>query len=276
MFWVDKCGQIFVAPPFRGTREVRKHLPRQNRKKTIVRCPICNRRIRLPIIPGKTLEVNCPSGCKTFLIQHPKKKSLIAPLSIFAIAVVIMMGLYSGSDRKSEVIEPVKASQIRQSDHSLYATQSTKPADYVIPFSVGYKVVDWRTKTIYHDENAIVIEGVAISGRYGRHKVDMMVDTGATTSIITRRAAERTGPFSIYGRTRVGKLADGSKAELPTTKRNLNVDNLKADLDVSVLSNYTDHIWEDSASYNLLGLDFFDGYDFQIDTRKKRILLWEK
>ena len=43
--------------------------PFRNAGKKIVRCPVCRQNSRIPVRPGKTLEVSCPSCRNQFQVQ---------------------------------------------------------------------------------------------------------------------------------------------------------------------------------------------------------------
>lgn len=105
---------------------------------------------------------------------------------------------------------------------------------------------------------------VSIYGKTGAVTCRMMLDTGASMSMITEEVAQKTGLENLNKTSRRRFETAAGQAEFPIVARKLTVENIGKRLDVAV------------GSSNLLGMDFFEGRGYVIDAEEKCVYVWEK
>lgn len=108
---------------------------------------------------------------------------------------------------------------------------------------------------------------VEVSGERGVDKVLMMLDTGASSSIISMEMAMNTGGDDLrVAKKRRFMTAKGSIFS-PMVQRTLSVGAVRRVREVGVSKQ--DNMY-------LLGVDFFEGLDYMIDSSKGCIYVWSK
>lgn len=108
---------------------------------------------------------------------------------------------------------------------------------------------------------------VEVSGESGVDNVLMMLDTGASSSVISIDMAMNTGADDLrFAKKRRFMTAKGSIFS-PMVQRTLSVGGVRKVREVGVS--------EQDGIY-LLGVDFFDGLDYMIDSSKGCIYVWSK
>jgi len=111
---------------------------------------------------------------------------------------------------------------------------------------------------------------IVIYGETGSLDKEIMLDTGATTTMITKEVAEKT--FNVGDadqrdiETRQFSTANGF-ISCPILKRNVVLGGFDTNIDVAVSMD------ED---INLLGMNYFSDKDYLIDSNTEKIYLWKK
>ena len=121
-----------------------------------------------------------------------------------------------------------------------------------------------------------IVLAVEVSGPGGVVQVPMMLDTGASTSLIGYEVARETGQEDLdLASTEVFSTVAGP-ARCSIVRRTLCVGGVQRTLQVAVPAPSGTGVVRSpaTADVNLLGVDFLKGFDYLIDTRNECVYLW--
>ncbi len=108
---------------------------------------------------------------------------------------------------------------------------------------------------------------VEVLGERGVENILMMLDTGASSSVISSNIAAKTGVDDLqFARKRRFMTAKGPMS-CPMVQRTLSVGGVRKVREVGV---------SERGDMNLLGVDFFEDLDYLIDSSKGCIYVWSK
>jgi len=119
----------------------------------------------------------------------------------------------------------------------------------------------------YDEESGHIFVPVTVSGESGSYECTMMLDTGASTTVISLELAQKTGREDLNQVERRSFSTAKGLLSCPIVRREIIVGSLDRKQDVAVNL-------EDNS--NLLGVDFFESKDYIIDTTSKSIYVWSK
>jgi predicted aspartyl protease len=108
---------------------------------------------------------------------------------------------------------------------------------------------------------------VIVSGEYGSYECTMMLDTGASMTVISVELAQKTGREDLNNISRKTFWTAKGLMSCPIVQRELVVGSLDKKQSVAVNS---------SDDTNLLGVDFFESSGYIIDNSSKCIYVWSK
>jgi len=108
---------------------------------------------------------------------------------------------------------------------------------------------------------------VIVDGECGSYEVDMMLDTGASMTVISSELAQKTGYEDLNGISRRTFSTAKGLMSCPIVQREIIVGDLDRKQAVAV------NLEDDS---NLLGMDFFESREYIIDNPSKCIYIWNK
>jgi predicted aspartyl protease len=110
-----------------------------------------------------------------------------------------------------------------------------------------------------------MIVPVVVSGNSGVYEMEMMVDTGASMSVISVESAQKTGNEDLNGVVRqVFSTAKGN-INLPVIERKFIIGGIETTQKVAVNPN---------DNTNLLGVDYFKDKDYVVDNASNSIYVW--
>lgn len=119
----------------------------------------------------------------------------------------------------------------------------------------------------FQEKSGHIFIPVTVSGNYGSYETVMMLDTGASMTVISLELAQKTGNEDLNkAPTKTFSTAKGSMS-CPVTEREVVVAGLDKKQLVAV------NLQDDS---NLLGVDFFESRGYIIDNSSKCIYVWNK
>jgi len=108
---------------------------------------------------------------------------------------------------------------------------------------------------------------VTVSGAYGSYECTMMLDTGASMTVISVELAQKTGREDLNNISRKTFSTARGLMSCPIVQRELVVGSLDKKQSVAV---------NPSDDTNLLGVDFFESNGYIIDNSSKCIYVWSK
>lgn len=108
---------------------------------------------------------------------------------------------------------------------------------------------------------------VTVYGNKGAAECLMMLDTGASVSVLPLEVIESTGSDDlIRAPTATFQTANGPR-RYPLVERVLVVEGIESTLQIAVSR---------QDALPLLGVDFFEGREYLIDSRSSALYIWEK
>ena len=130
----------------------------------------------------------------------------------------------------------------------------------------GFKAYSSVAIPFVAQEGHMFVE-VVISGERGQIPVVMMLDTGASSTIINLQLAAQTGTEDLRNAPRQKYRTASGTVECALVKRSVVVGDLTRQLNVGVNSR---------AEMCLLGMDFFAPMEYLIASSEGRIYIWQK
>ena len=106
-----------------------------------------------------------------------------------------------------------------------------------------------------------------ISGELGVEEVLMMLDTGASISVISPKIAVKTGADDLLLATKRRFMTAKGSISCPIVRRKITLKGVERLKEVGV---------SEQGGINLLGVDFFEGLDYLIDSSKSCIYVWSR
>lgn len=122
-------------------------------------------------------------------------------------------------------------------------------------------------KIEFQEQYGHILIPVIVSGDYGSYECIMMLDTGASMTVISLELAQKTGREDLNNVSRKSFSTAKGLMSCPIVERELVVSGLDKKQKVAV--NIED-------STNLLGVDFFEAKGYIIDNTSKCIYVWSK
>ncbi len=134
--------------------------------------------------------------------------------------------------------------------------------------SDGAKFIRYNSiKVDFNEINGHIILPVTIMGDSGVYEVSMMLDTGASMSVISLELAQKTGQEDLNKAPRKSFLTAKGYMTCPIVTRTISAGGIDVEKPVAVNI-------EDEA--NLLGVDFFEDKEYLIDAKADAIYIWYK
>ncbi len=122
-------------------------------------------------------------------------------------------------------------------------------------------------KIDFREENGHMFIPVTVLGSDGSYELVMMLDTGASVTVISKELAQKTGHENLNNTpTKTFSTANGLMS-CPIVQRELVVGDLDKKQSVAVNLSPSDDT-------NLLGVDFFESKGYIIDSSSKCIYVW--
>ena len=122
-------------------------------------------------------------------------------------------------------------------------------------------------KIDFQEINGHIFIPVIVVGEYGSYEIIMMLDTGASMTIISLELAQKTGQEDLDGVSQETFSTAKGLISCPIVQREIIVGDIYKKKAVAV------NLEDDS---NLLGVDFFESRDYIIDSTSKCIYVWNK
>jgi len=122
-------------------------------------------------------------------------------------------------------------------------------------------------KIDYEEKFGHIFIPVIVSGKYGSYECIMMLDTGASMTVISLELAQKTGQEDLNKVERRSFSTAKGLLSCPIVAREIIVGSLDRKQPVAVNV-------EDNS--NLLGVDFFESKGYVIDADSKSIYVWSK
>lgn len=134
--------------------------------------------------------------------------------------------------------------------------------------SDGVKFARYNSiKVDFKKINGHIILPVTITGDVGVYEVSMMLDTGASMSVISLELAQKTGREDLNNAPRKSFSTAKGSMTCPIVIRTVSAGGIDVGKPVAVNL-------EDDA--NLLGIDFFEDKEYLIDAKADAIYIWNK
>lgn len=122
-------------------------------------------------------------------------------------------------------------------------------------------------KIEFQEQYGHMLIPVIVAGDYGSYECTMMLDTGASMTVISLELAQKTGREDLNNVTRKSFSTAKGLMSCPIVEREIVVAGLDKKQKVAVNT-------EDDT--NLLGVDFFEAKGYIIDNTSKCIYVWSK
>lgn len=122
-------------------------------------------------------------------------------------------------------------------------------------------------KIDFQEINGHIFIPVIVAGEYGSYETIMMLDTGASMTIISLELAQKTGDEDLNEISRRTFSTANGLISCPIVQREIIVGDTYKKQAVAV------NLEDDS---NLLGIDFFESREYIIDNPSKCIYIWNK
>lgn len=122
-------------------------------------------------------------------------------------------------------------------------------------------------KIEFQEQYGHMLIPVIVAGDYGSNECTMMLDTGASMTVISLELAQKTGREDLNNVSRKSFSTAKGSMSCPIVEREIVVAGLDKKQKVAV------NIEDDT---NLLGVDFFEGKGYIIDNTSKCIYVWSK
>ncbi len=119
----------------------------------------------------------------------------------------------------------------------------------------------------FEDKSGHIFIPVVVSGEYGSYECFMMLDTGASMTMISLELAQKTGNEDLNKVSRGSFMTANGSILCPIVEREIVVGGFDRKSNVAV--NHKDDI-------NLLGIDFFESREYIIDKSSKCLYVWSK
>jgi predicted aspartyl protease len=122
-------------------------------------------------------------------------------------------------------------------------------------------------KIDFQEEYGHIFIPVTVVGEYGSCETIMMLDTGASMTVISLELAQKTGHEDLNNISRRTFSTANGLMTCPIVQREIVIGDLEKKQAVAV------NLEDDS---NLLGVDFFESREYIIDSTSKCIYVWNK
>ena len=122
-------------------------------------------------------------------------------------------------------------------------------------------------KNDFQEINGHIFIPVIVAGEYGSYETIMMLDTGASMTVISLELAQKTGHEDLNEISRRTFSTVKGLISCPIVQREIIVCDTYKKQAVAV------NLEDDS---NLLGMDFFESREYIIDNTSKCIYIWNK
>jgi len=122
-------------------------------------------------------------------------------------------------------------------------------------------------KIDFQEINGHIFIPVIVVGEYGSYETIMMLDTGASMTVISSELAQKTGHEDLNEILRKTFSTVKGSISCPIVQREIIVGDTYKKQEVAV------NLEDDS---NLLGIDFFESREYIIDNSSKCIYIWNK
>jgi len=123
------------------------------------------------------------------------------------------------------------------------------------------------TKIRFKEIGGHIILPVVISGTRGSKELEMMLDTGASITVISQRVAMQTGGEDLNKASQLTVSTVKGDLTVAIVKRKVILGNIEQKQSVAVTQ---------QEGTNLLGVNFFESKEYIIDTSSKSIYIWAK
>jgi len=122
-------------------------------------------------------------------------------------------------------------------------------------------------KNDFQEINGHIFIPVIVVGEYGGYETIMMLDTGASMTVISLELAQKTGYEDLNNISRRTFSTANGLMTCPIVQREIVIVDLNNKQAVAV------NLEDDS---DLLGVDFFESREYIIDSTSKCIYIWNK
>jgi len=150
----------------------------------------------------------------------------------------------------------------------LYTTKSLSPKSIAAIRHKGSMFTRYNSVKIdFQQEAGHILVPVVVSGAAGIYECLMMLDTGASKTVISLELAQKTGYEDLNLVKKMRFSTAKGVLSCPIVKRDVRAGNIGGDQEVAVNL---------ESSINLLGMDFFENENYLIDAFSNGIYVWSK
>lgn len=120
----------------------------------------------------------------------------------------------------------------------------------------------------YEKRKSLLFVRIEVTGPMGTFTTKALLDTGASTTTLTNDLVSKTGSDDLQNAPHRRFNTANGEASFPIVTREISVGGIRKSIEVAV--NQKDPI------YNLLGVNYFEGMDYLIDSQNSAIYMWKK